>query len=248
MSQVATAAVVANKLEPIGQAPELIGQVLTGQAGVNAWEAFEDATNFSSKHVCSALVSFIVQGRNATPEDFANATSAAVESTRVANGEKREDTPRTPLARKFQSMARTIFGAVRTGTMALEEVQGFTNSQSLYDTARKVLAERQIDWKGISEAAKAADKAKREQRKAIVEAAEEDDIEDVLTLTPDQFKALKGKAAEKLKEKQARAKLESMEKRAAKMAKDLLASYGPDDAETVLKMALEQLTHAIFAG
>ena len=248
MSQVATLAVVENRLEPIAKGEPVVAKQFTAQAAINLFSEFTSVVNSAAGKQCSILQSFAVQTRNATVEEVRLALQGVVESTRETVDGKRTDTPGTPAARKFQSYARAIFGAVRFGSVSLDSLAGYVNSQALYDDCRAALAEHGIDWKGMLDTEKAANAAKREQKAAVKEAAEDDGIEDVLTLTPEQFTALKGKAAAKLAEKQAKAKLESMEKRAEKLAADLIKSYGPDDAEMVLKMALERLTQAIFAG
>jgi len=248
MSQVATLAVVEQRMEPIAKGDPVVAKQFTAQAAINLFTEFTTAVNTAAGKQCAAFQSFAVQTRNASIEEVRLALQGVVESTRETVDGKRTDTPATPMARKFQSMARAVFGAIRFGSVSLDEVGAYVNSQALYDDCRAALAEHGIDWRGMLDTEKAANAVKREHRAAVKDAAEEDGIEDVLTLSPEQFTALKGKAAKKLAEKQAKAKLESMEKRAEKLAADLLKSYGPDDAETVLKMALEGLTKAIFAA
>lgn len=247
MSHVATAAVFDGKLEPIAKSEPLVGQQFTPQAALNLFAEFTTAVNSEAGAVCRVIVNAMVQSRNASVEEFGNATKAIVESTRITIDNKREDTDTTALARKFQSMTRAIWGAIRGGFLSLDEASSFTNSQALYDTARKCLKDAQIDWKGLADAEKEANAAKNAMRKAMTEAADEEG-DDVLTLTPEQFTALKSKAAKKLQEKQAQAKLESMEKRAEKIAADLVKSYGLDDAEHVLKLAMEKLVQGVFAA
>lgn len=236
----ATASVVEGKLLPIAAAADAIPSQFTAQAAINLFSDFTTLVNSEAGAVCQVFQSFVVQARNATAEEIKAATSGVVESTRITVDNKRTDTPTTALARKFQSMARAIWGAFRFGGLSLDEIQAFRNSQALYDVSRKCLADAQLDWRGITEADKAANKAKAEMRKAAEEVAEESG-DDVLSLTPEQFTELRSKAAKKLAEKKAQAKLESMDKRASKLAKDLIDSYGIDDAEAVLKMALERL-------
>lgn len=236
----ATASVVENKLTPIAAAAEVVPAQFTAQAAINLFGDFTTAVNSEAGRVCAVFQAFAIQARNATAEEIKAATSGVVESTRITVDNKRTDTERTALARKFQSMARAIWGAFRFAGVSLDEIRAYTNSQALYDAARKALSDAGIDWRGMLEADKAADKAKAELRKAAVEVAEETG-DDVLTLSPEQFAELRTKAQKKLAEKKAKAKLESMEKRAEKLAKDLIESYGIDDAETVLKMALEKL-------
>lgn len=248
MSHVATAAVFDGKLEPIAKSEPLVGQQFTPQAALNLFSDFTTAVNSEAGAVCKVIVNAMIQSRNASVEEFGNATKAIVESTRITVDNKREDTDTTALARKFQSMTRAIWGAIRGGFLSLDEVMLFVNSQELYDTARKCLADAKLDWKGLSDAEKEQNAAKRTMRKAMAEAAEEETDGDILTLTPEQFTALKGKAAKKLAEKQAQAKLESMEKRAEKIAADLVKSYGLDDAEHVLKLAMEKLVQGVFAA
>jgi len=244
----ATAAVVDLKLSPIAKAEPIVGQQFTAQAALNLFERFTTVVNSEAGAVTKVIIAVMVQARNATVEDFGLATKSVVESTRLTVDNKRIDTTATPLARKFQSMTRAIWGAIRSGYLSLDEAQSFTNSQELYDVARGVLADAKIDWKGLSDAEKEQKAAKRDLKKAMAEVADEETDGDILTLTPEQFTALKGKAAKKLAEKQAQAKLESMEKRAEKIAKDLVASYGLDEAEHVLKMALEKLVQGVFAA
>jgi hypothetical protein len=238
--ETSTGMVVEAKLAPIAKADPVIPAQFTAQAAINLFSDFTTLVNSEAGAVCQVFQSFVVQARNATADEIKAATSGVVESTRITVDNKRTDTPTTALARKFQSMARAIWGAFRFGGLSLDEIQAFRNSQALYDVSRKCLADAQLDWRGITEADKAANKAKAEMRKAAQEVAEESG-DDVLTLTPEQFSELRGKAAKKLAEKKAQAKLESMDKRASKLAKDLIDSYGIDDAEAVLKMALERL-------
>jgi hypothetical protein len=236
----ATASVVENKLTPITAAAEVVPANFTAQAAVNLFGDFTNAVNSESGRVCAVFQAFVTQARNATAEELKAATAGVVESTRITVDNKRTDTERTALARKFQSMARAIWGAFRFAGVSLDEIRAYTNSQALYDAARKALNDAGIDWRGMLEADKAADKAKAELRKAAAEVVEETG-DDVMTLTPEQFGELRTKAQKKLAEKKAKAKLESMGKRAEKLAKDLIDSYGIDDAEAVLKMALEKL-------
>lgn len=248
MSQVATAAVIDGKLEPIQAAPEVIAKQFTAQAAINLFTEFTAAVNNAGGTQCRILQSFAVQSRNASQDEIRLALQGLVESTRVKEGEKTVDTPATAMARKFQSMARAIWGAIRYASVSLDSFAGYVNSQVMYDDARKALTDHGIDWKGLTDAEKAATTAKRATKAATKEAAEEEGIDDVLTLTPEQFTALKSKAAAKLAEKAAQDKLASMEKRAKKMAEDLAKSYGLDDAEYVLKLALENLTKLAFAA
>jgi len=242
-----TLAVVTGKLEPIGPAAELVGQQFTPQAALNLFHEFTTAVNSAAGAQCQAFQSFAIQSRNATAEDVRLALSGVVESTRITVDNKRQDTESTPMARKFQSMARAVWGSIRFGGMSIDVVTSYVNSQSLYDDCRAALDEHGIDWKGLTDSEKAHREAARASKAAMKEAAEEEGADDVLSLTPEQFTALKSKAAVKLAEKQAKAKLESMEKRAEKLAKDLVASYGLDDAETVLKMAIERIGLSVFA-
>lgn len=247
MSNVATLAVVENKLEPIKAAAEVVPSQFTAQAAINLYSEFTTAVNSAAGKQCQILQSFAYQTRNASQEEIRLALSGVVESTRVTVDNKREDTPETPMARKFQSMARAIWGAIRYAGMDLDSIGAYVNSQQIYDDARECLKSRGVDWKGLTDGEKAADAAKKATKAAVKAAAEDDGVEDLATLTPEQFTALKSKAATKLAEKQAKAKLASMEKRADKLAKDLIASYGLDDAESVLKMALERLSMSVFA-
>lgn len=246
----ATATVVEHKLEPIAAAIDVRHVDFTPQAAINQFREFTIAVNNGGAAVCSAIVNTVLQARNATAKDFANATSAVVESTRFTVDNKRVDGDETALARKFQSMTRATFGAVLNGLLALEDVQSYRNSQQLYDDARKLLAECEIDWTGRTDAEKAKDKAHKANKKAVNEAAEEMGIDSgsILEMSVDDIKALRSKAAEKLAEKEAKAKLEAMEKRSKKLAKDLAESFGPDDAETVLKRALEMLGSGEWAS
>jgi hypothetical protein len=247
MSNVATLAVVEGQLSPITAAPELIGKQFTAQAAINLFAEFTTAVNSAAGAQCQAFQSFAQQSRNATAEEVRLALSGVVESTRITVDNKREDTDATPMARKFQSMARAVWGAVRFGGISLDLVSSYSNSQSLYDDCRTALKEHGIDWKGLTDGEKAADQAKKATKAAMKEVLSEEGDDDALTLTPEQFTALKAKAKVKLAEKQAKAKLESMEKRAEKLAKDLIASYGVDDAEMVLKMAIERIGLSVFA-
>lgn len=247
MSQVETLAVVEGKLSPITASAEVVPSQFTAQAAINLYSEFTTAVNSAAGKQCSILQSFAIQSRNATQEEIRLALSGVVESTRVTVDNKREDTVETPMARKFQSMARAIWGAIRYAGFPLDGVSSYVNSQALYDDARAALKDAGIDWKGLTDSEKAQAQAKKAQKSAVKEAAEDDGIEDLATLTPEQFTALKSKAQQKLAEKQAKAKLESMEKRAEKLAKDLIASYGLDDAEMVLKMAIEKIGLSVFA-
>lgn len=242
MSQVATLAVVEGKLAPITAAQDVVPSQFTAQAAINLFGEFTTAVNSAGGSQCRILQAFAYQSRNASQEEVRLALSGVVESTRISEENKRIDTAETPMARKFQSMARAIWGAIRFAGFGLDEAGAYVNSQSLYDDCRKALAEHGIDWKGLTDAEKAQSTAKKATVKAMKEVAEEEGADDVLALTPEQFSTLKAKAAAKLADKAAKAKLESMEKRAEKLAKDLVASYGLDDAESVLKAALENLT------
>lgn len=248
--QTATATVVENKLEPISGAVDAVRLDFTPQAAINQFREFTIAVNEGGNAVCRAIVNTVIQARNVTAKDFANATSAVVESTRFTVDNKRVDGDETALARKFQSMTRATFGAVVNGLLALEDIQSYRNSQQLYDDARKLLAECEIDWTGRTDAEKAKDKAHKANKKAVNEAAEEMGIDSgsILEMSADDIKALRDKAAVKLAEKEAKAKLESMEKRSKKLAKDLAESFGMDDAEHVLKRALEMLGSGEWAN
>jgi restriction endonuclease Mrr len=237
----ATATVVEGKLEPIAAAADVVAPQFTAQAAINLFADFETATKHEGTAVCSVLIRTVIQARNCQADEFGAATKGLVESTRITVDNKRQDTDRTALARKFQSMARAIWGAFRFADVSLDEIQTYGNSQALYDAARKALAERQIDWAGMLDADKEAARAKSAMRKAVLEVVSEEGESDLAAMTPEQFGAVKSKAKAKLAEKQAKAKLESMEKRAEKLADDLVKSYGFDGAEEVLKRALERL-------
>lgn len=243
MSQVATLAVVENKLEPISAAAEVIPAQFTAQAAINLFQEFTIAVNSAAGKQCAILQAFAIQTRNAEVSEVKSALSGLVESTRSTLDNKRQDGPETAMARKFQSMARAIFGAVRFAGFGLMNVKDYVNSQLLYDDCRKALADAGIDWAGMLDTEKAKAKAHKEAKKAVDEAATEAGIDsgDILTLTPEQLASLKSAASAKIAQKKAKEKLESMEKRAEKLAAELIKSYGIDDAEAVLKMALEKL-------
>lgn len=248
--QTATAAVVENKLTPISGAVDVAHVDFTPQAAINQFREFTNAVNNGGTAVCAAIVNTVIQARNATAKEFANATSAVVESTRFTVENKRVDGEETALARKFQSMTRATFGAVVNGLLALEEVQAYRNSQQLYDDARRLLAECEIDWTGRTDAEKAKDKAHKANKKAVNEAAEELGIDSgsILEMKPEELTVLRETAKRKLAEKEAKAKLEAMERRSKKLAKDLAESFGLDDAETVLKRALEMIGSGEWAN
>jgi len=247
MSQVATLAVVEGKMLPISAQPDLVPSQFTAQAAINLYTEFTTAVNSAAGKQCSILQSFAIQSRNASQDEIRLALAGVVESTRITVENKREDTTATPMARKFQSMARAIWGSIRYAGFSLDVVGAYVNSQSLYDDCRQALKDAGIDWKGLTDGEKAATQAKKETKSAMKAAADDEGVEDVLTLSPEQFTALKSKAAQKLAEQKAKDKLTSMEKRAEKLAKDLIASYGLDDAETVLKMAIERIGLSVFA-
>lgn len=248
--QTATATVVENKLEPITGAVDVARVDFTPQAAINQFREFTIAVNNGGAAVCAAIVNTVIQARNITAKDFANATSAVVESTRFTVDNKRVDGEDTALARKFQSMTRATFGALVNGLLALEDIQSYRNSQQLYDDARKLLAECEIDWTGRTDAEKAKDKAHKANKKAVNEAAEELGIDSgsILEMSAEDIKGLREVAARKLAEKEAKAKLEAMEKRSKKLAKDLAESFGLDDAEQVLKRALEMIGSGEWAN
>lgn len=243
MSQVATAVVVDGKLDPISKSEPIVPAQFTAQAAINLYSEFTTAVNSAAGKQCAILQSFAIQTRNADVGEVKSALSGVVEYTRSTVDNKRQDGPETPMARKFQSMARAIFGAVRFAGFGLMNVKDYVNSQALYDDCRKALADAGIDWSGMLDADKVKAKAHKEAKKAVDEAATEAGIDssDILTLTPEQLASLKSAASAKIAQKKAKEKLESMEKRAEKLAADLIKSYGIDDAETVLKMALEKL-------
>lgn len=243
----ATNAVVEFKMLPIaaavqGDEPQV---QFSPQAAMNQWQEFKSATLAGNSGVCAAIVATVVQARNATVKEFALATSGVVESTRSTVDNKRIDGPDTPLARKFQSMTRATFGAVVNGVLSIEEVQEHRNSQALYDLARKLLAECAIDWSGTSDASKAAAKAKKANTKAVNEAAEELGIDSgsILEMGQDELALLKEKAADKLNQAAAKAKLESLEKR-AKAVVTALKGLNLDEALSVLTRAQQIIATA----
>lgn len=233
-----TAQVVDLKMSPIGAAVALTGSQFTPQAAMNQWEEFRAATRDGGSAVAKAIINTVVQARNATAKEFALATSGVVESTRFTVDNKRVDSNETALARKFQSYTRAAFGAVINGLISLEEVQAYSNSQALYDDARKLLSECAIDWTGTSDAEKAAAKAKKANSKAVNDAAEELGIDSgsILEMGRDELELLREKAAEKLSQAQAKAKLEALERKAKALVKSL-EGLSMDDAFSVLNRA-----------
>ena len=243
----ATAAVVEMKLTPIaasvtGETPQA---QFTPQAAMNQWEEFKKATTTGNVGVCEAIVNTVVQARNATVKEFALATSGVVESTRHTQDNKRVDGVDTALARKFQSMTRATFGAVINGVLSIEEVQGHTNSQALYDLARKLLAECAIDWAGVADATKKAGKAHKANKKAVDAAAQELGIDSgsILEMSAEDIAALREKAAEKLNQAAAKAKLEAMERKAKAVVK-ALEGLTVDEAFAVLTRAQQIIATA----
>jgi hypothetical protein len=243
--QTATAAVVDNKLVPITGASDSQTVVITAQGMTHRFQEYQGA----GLSRVAVLVNAVFDGRHADPKAFALATGGMVEGTRSTIEGKRTDGPNTADARKFQAYVRQIWGAVRLGRL---EMEGFSSNEVLVSAARMALAGKSsdgslvpewapCDWQGTTDADKALDSVKKATSKAVKAAAEDEGIDDIMSISADQFAALKGKASKKLQEAAAVAKLASMEKRAAKIVDDLIASYGFDDAEAVLKSALELL-------
>lgn len=240
----ATLAVVENKLTPISAAiiaptVTVTSQYLTGQ--FEEFTASNAVAGYSMRDILAATVRGSLQ---AEIKELSLAFTGMIEGTRVKEGEKTIDGPRTAAARKFASWVKSVYGAVRFAGMPILTLDGYVSADAMYADSVKFRKEAgNIDWKGTDEATKEAGKVKKATGKAVIEALEDDgkDPVDVLTLSPEDFAKIKAAAAVKLKETAAKDKLAKMEAKAVKLAKSLVADFGLDDAETVLKRALESL-------
>ena len=201
----------------------------------------------------AALIAAVHDFDGETPEQVEIATKGVIEASRFKDSDgKWQDGNSTLDARKFVSYARAIWGAVRLGR--LPGFESFSNNETLVKAARAALSgkdddgkdtgETPCDWRGTSDAERQAKAERGKIAKAFKEVASEqfDDDGELLTISPQQFAALQQEAKAKLSEKAAQKRLEKMEASAANIADRLLKDYGPDDAETVLKRAIEVLT------
>lgn len=241
----ATLSVVEGKLEPVTSAPITKPTAITAQYLSGQFEEFSLSKAISGHSMRDILAATV---RGALPAEVAElslACTGLIEGTRTKDAAgKSADGERTAAARKFTSWVKSVYGAIRFAGMSSIELDGYASAEAMYAASvdyRK--AAGNIDWKGTDEATKEAGKAKKAAKGAIEEAAEESGIDtaDVLTLLPEDLAKLQAAAKVKLAESAAKAKLAAMEKAAGKLVKSLAKEYGIDDAETVLKRALEML-------
>lgn len=240
----ATASVVEMKLKPIAAAVDTPTVQVTAQYLIGQFDEFS-ASSAVAGHSMRDILAATVRG--CLPAEIAEVSLALTglkEATRVKEGEKTVDGPRTGAARKFASWIQSVYGAIRFAGMSAKELDGYASADAMY--AASVEYRKQaggIDWKGNTEAEKEAAKAKKAKAKAVAESAEDAgmDADDILTMNAEQLAELQKAAKAKLAEKEATAKLESLEKKAKKIAADLVKVYSLDDAEGVLKRALEML-------
>lgn len=241
----ATATIVEMKLSPIVAAIDSPTVQVTAQYLAGQFEEFDLSNSVAGQSARDILIATVRGSLPAEVKALALAITGMIEGTRSKDSAgKLTDGPNTAKARKFASMLQSVYGAIRFAGMPILELEAHPSAQALYDASRDYRkAAGNVDWKGTDEATKEATKAKLATKAAVQEAAEEGGIDtaDILTMDPEALKALQEAAKAKLATKAAADKLASMEKRAAKMAKDLIQSYGIDDAETVLKRALEMI-------
>lgn len=239
----ATATIVEEKRLPIEAAAIEPPQVITVQGLFAHFQEFRqveaadaDANGKRSAKKCAILVATVLDGLKApTPEQFNTALSGVVEMTRVtvkgANGkEKREKGADTDMAAKFASYVRAAFAAVKAGRMTTADLLEFTNSQKLYDTARKACAESEnqprIDRNGYA-VTPASEQAKAEAKAA--EAAAKFAV--TRGLTPEQTTALKQAAVAGVQQKRIESAAERLNKRAQTLADRIAEELGVDDGE-----------------
>lgn len=246
----ATLSVVEHKLMPITAAVstptvQVTAQYLTGQ-----FEEFTVSSAISGHSMRDILAATVRCSLPAEIKDLELACSGLIQSTRKLDATgaqisgKDGDGERTGAARKFASWVKSVYGAVRFAGMSEKEFDGFASADSLYAASVKYRdAAGNIDWKGVDGTTRDATKAKKATKAAVQEAAEDSGIDtaDILTMPPEDLAKLQAAAKVKLAESAAKAKLAAMEKAAGKLVKTLAKEYGIDDAETVLKRALEML-------
>ena len=259
----ATATVTDGKLAPMQKQGDalIVGQNITAQALIDDFNTFKTAELEGQKKACAAIIHAALIGRNASHSEFGLATSGMVESTRTKDADgKAVDGPDTKMARKFQSYVRNVWGAIKHQRMSPEKVEGYTNSQKLYEDASLALdgkvriadkLEIVPEWPGIrwdGELLEVIEKrnAARKNTKAVTQAAEEMGLQgttmaDLLSLSPEQVSALKANAEKLRRDEEQKKRLDKINKRIEKLAKDLYSEYGADDAEHILKAALEKV-------
>lgn len=241
----ATAQIVEMKLSPIAASVIVPPVHITAQYLIGQFDEFSASSAVAGHSMRDILAATVRASLPAEVAELSLAMTGLKESTRGKDSDgKMQDGPRTAAARKFASWVQSVYGAIRFAGMGASEIDGYASADAMYQASVKYRKEAgEIDWRGMSEAEKAAGKAKKAKAAAVSEAADEAgmDADDILTMTTDQLAELQKQAKVKLAEKEATAKLENLEKKAKKIAADLVKVYSLDDAEGVLKRALEML-------
>lgn len=258
MALTSTAQVVDLKLSPITAAVAVVAPQITTQGLQEFANSFIVIGKTADADKALAVARSTDISRNASPEELDRALSGIVEGTRSSvekdGKSKREDGDNTAMARKFASHLRAVYGAVKFKRMTQDEAFAFYNSEKLYSYACKVLAgdeERGIPaivWNGELVTQRDARNAARKVRGSMKDAAEEMGVDDVLDLSPEQFSALKAKAQSLANTKAIKARIEKVEKAAAKLAASLVRDYGFDDADDILSRAREAVAQLAIAG
>lgn len=250
----ATLMVVEGKLDPITSAPIGKTAIITAQYLTGQFEQFDAAKAVSGYSMRDILIATVHQMLPAEINEVELACSGLIEGTRKvdANGAKipgkEGEGERTDAARKFASWLKSVYGAIRFSGMSEKDLPFYRSAEDIYAASREYrkLA-GDINWKGVDAATREAKSATSAKAKAVKEVLDEngDDIATLLTMTPEQHAALQAEAAKKLAEKEAVAKLEALEKKAKKIAGELVKAHGLDDAESVLKRALEMIATGV---
>lgn len=241
----ATATVVEMKLSPISAAIVTPTAVVTAQYIIGQFDQFDAAKAVSGYSMRDILISTVHGILPGEVKEISLACTGLIEGTRTKGPDGKPcDGDRTAAARKFASWIKSVYGAIRWAAMSEKELAGFASAEAIYAASvayRKAAGD--VDWKGVDAATKEAASERKEKAAAVSEAAGEAGLDSaaLLTMTPDQFAALQQDAAETLAKKAAIAKLEALEKKAKKIAADLVKAYSLDDAEGVLKRALEMI-------